>query len=188
MKDSRLDGDVTHLLREAGRGDPGALERLIPVVYGELRAMARAQLAGEGRDVTLQPTALVHEAWIKLGGGQGLAGRAHFFGAAARAMRQILVDEARRKGALKRGAGLARAVELVDLCATGDLAPEVLLALDEALARLEGLHERAGRVVLLRFYAGLAMDEIAAILDVPLRSVERDWRFARAWLRDVLSP
>jgi RNA polymerase sigma factor (TIGR02999 family) len=165
-----------------------AAERLLPLVYDELRELARARVAKMARGHTLRATELVHEAWLRIveGGDPGWDGRAHFFGAAANAMRNILVDQARRRSALKRDA--SRKAELpTDV---PDLDPELpyedVLSVHEALLEFEKDHERAARVVTLRFFGGLAMPEIAEMLEVSLPTAERDWRFARSWLQEKL--
>ena len=175
--------DVTHVLERAQRGDPNATTELLSVVYDELRKLAAAKMARERPDHTLQPTALVHEAWLHLGGDNQPAwkNRAHFFGAAAEAMRRILVDRARRKQALKRGGNLER----VDIDAVELLSPmpdDELLALDEALDRLATVDTRAAEVVKLCFFVGLTQEEAAKELGLSLATAERIWGFARAWL------
>jgi RNA polymerase sigma factor (TIGR02999 family) len=156
---------------------------LLPQVYKQLRDLARHRIRQENPAHTLQATALVHEAYLRVANGDGFANRAHFFKAAAEAMRRILVDHARAKATDKRGGG-RRAVELtsnvLDLAAVPD--SEQILALDDAIARLEGQSPVAAAVVRLRFYAGLSVDETAETLDVSPRSVNREWTFARAWL------
>jgi RNA polymerase sigma factor (TIGR02999 family) len=176
------------LARKAAAGDRTAAAELLPLVYGELRQLARARMARLAPGQTLQPTALVHEAYMRVIGNEdpGWDGRGHFFAAAARAMRNILVDEYRRKGALKRGGGRRR----LDLD-EGDLAiespQEDLLALDEALTRLERDDPRKGRIVNLRYFAGLSTEETAAALDVSVGTIEREWRYIKAWLRTQLA-
>jgi RNA polymerase sigma factor (TIGR02999 family) len=167
----------------AARGDGAMLDALFPLVYAELRRLARAARA-RGAGETLCTTALVHEAYLKLApsAGAGWEGRAHFFGAAARAMRQLLVDAARRHGRAKRGGGV-REVTLGDDAAAAPARGDELLALDEALDRLAALDARQARVVELRFFAGLTSQEAAEVLGVSVPTVERDWRAARAWLR-----
>jgi RNA polymerase sigma factor (TIGR02999 family) len=177
-------GEVTRLLGHVRGGDRGAFDRLVEVVYAELRQLARAQLRRERGEVTLDATALVHEAYERLADHADLdwEGRAHFFGVAARAMRQVLVDHARKRNAAKRGGGWDRAsISLALLGRSANL--EEILALDEALARLE---PRQRQVVEYRFFAGLTDREIAALLGVSSKSVQRDWAKARAWLyRDL---
>lgn len=175
--------EITMLLNE-GAGDS---DRLFALLYDELRSLAAARLRRLPPGGTLQPTALVHEAYFKLVRDDNVSwsGRAHFFGAAAQAMRDILVDRARRRAARRHGGGRDRMA--LDTAALGvsdrdGSADEDLLALDEALSRLCALDERQGRVVTLMFYAGLTQDRIAELLAVSVRTVERDWRFARAWL------
>jgi RNA polymerase sigma factor (TIGR02999 family) len=180
---------LTRMLRRVAAGEANAADDLLPMVYAQLKRFARGRLAHEQAGHTLQATALVHEAWIKLGGRDlpYFEDRAQFFAAAARAMRNILVDQARRRGAEKRGGGVERQP------LTGSIviaeAPGVLeiLALDEALQRLEREHERAAQVVELRYFAGLGAEEVAESLGVSLSTVEREWRFARSWLRRALS-
>jgi RNA polymerase sigma factor (TIGR02999 family) len=161
---------------------------LLPLVYDELRQLARGRVARLARGQTLRATELVHEAWLRVvaGGDPGWEGRAHFFGAAANAMRNILVEQARRRGSLKRNS--SRKAELpTDV---PELDPELpyedVLTVHEALVKLEQAHERPARVVTLRFFGGLAMPEIAGILGISLPTAERDWRFARSWLQDRL--
>ena len=178
---------VTQLLDAAQTGDSKAAAELLPLIYDELRKLARARLAHEAPGQTLQPTALVHEAYAKLvgQGDPGWQGREHFFGAAARAMRQILVDRARRKAAVKHGGGQER-VELEDSDLVIEPPPLDLLALDEALAKLEARNPRQARLVELLYFAGLSAEETAEILGVTVRTIERDWRFVRTWLHRQL--
>jgi RNA polymerase sigma factor (TIGR02999 family) len=180
--------EVTQLL-SAVRHDPKASERLLPVVYEELRAMARAKLAGERQGHTLQATALVHEAFVKMveGSAQTFQSRSHFFGACANAMRQILVDHARAKTAAKRGGSAARAsLESHDVADTAN--PEMILMINDAIDQLRDEDERAAKVVELRFFGGMEMSEIAMMLDASERSVQRDWAFARTRLFQLLHP
>src|SRR5262245_23670030 len=179
---------VTDLLSAMDRGDPRAARDLFPVVYDELRQLAAAQLAREPAGHTLQPTALVHEAYLRLVDGdpqQQFNGRGHFFGAAAEAMRRILVDQARRKQAEKRGGGRAR-VDLDELVpAAGDRTDD-LLALDDALAQLAEADADAAQLVKLRYFGGLTIKEAAAALGVSPRTADSVWAYARAWLLDRL--
>ena len=187
-------GDVTVLLRRVHDGDPAALDRLLPIVYDELRAAARRALGREhaGAGHTLHATELVHEAFFKLAGGAGMAGidwqgRAHFFAIAARAMRQVLVEYARRRLADKRGGGAVH----VTLGAADAAVPtdgEELLALDEALERLGATQPRLRALVEHRYFAGLSERETAAVLGVSERTVQRDWARARAWLYKEMYP
>jgi RNA polymerase sigma factor (TIGR02999 family) len=174
-------GDVTRLLAAARSGDRGALDQLFDLVYHELRRIARAQLAGGGE--TLRTTALVHEAYLKMVQGQAATpqDRTHFFATAARAMRQILVDHARRHQARKRGAGV-RPEALDEERIGAGARQEEILAVDTALSRLEKLDGRLARLVELRFYAGLSVEETAGALAISERTVKRDWRRARAFL------
>jgi RNA polymerase sigma factor (TIGR02999 family) len=177
--------DVTRLLDAAAAGDPRAAADLLPLVYAELRALAAAHLADERPGQTLQPTALVHEAYLRLvGGGDPGAwnGRGHFFAAAAVAIRRILIDNARRKRTAKRGGGLARR-ELADLPAGLPEPAEDLLALDDALVKLAAAHPEAAELVQLHYFAGLTVPEAARSLGVSPRTAGRLWAFARAWLR-----
>lgn len=179
--DARTDpGEVTRLLHAARTGDPEALDRLVPLIYDDLRAIARRHLQRGPGERTMRPTALVHEAYVKLSGGAALqAGdRAHFLAIAARAMRQVLVDDARRRSAARRGGGWAQ-VTLGDVDAPADASPAALLALDAALEELE---PRQRQVVECRFFGGMDEREIAATLGITERTVRRDWVKARAWL------
>jgi RNA polymerase sigma factor (TIGR02999 family) len=180
-------GALTQILQAAGKGDRAAADQLWPLVYGELRELAHARMAQQGAGQTLQTTALVHEAYLKLlgSGDPGWEGRSHFFGAAAQAMRQILVDQARRKARPKHGGDRVR----VDL----DAAPlaiepptDDILALEEALTALEQFDPRKAKLVMLRYYAGLTMEETASALGVSRPTAERDWRYVKVWLYDKL--
>jgi len=178
--------NVTRLLREAASGADVASE-LLPLVYEQLKAIARNRMKQERDGHTLQATALVHEAYMKLVGEEQTTyrNRAHFYAVAAQAMRRILIDHARGKQAAKRGGGRAPVpMSVVDLAV--DFDPDQTIALDEALTRLEREDEQAARVVALRFYAGLSVDETAEALDVSPRTVMREWSFARARLRQLL--
>ena len=181
--------DVTQMLTYAARGEESAVAKLLPLVYDNLRALAGSYLLNERGDHTLQPTALVHEAYMKLLGGEksDWKDRAHFFAIAAGAMRQILADHARRKKAAKRGGGQHR-VTLSGLKTPATTESQIdLIALDEALAELADLYPEQARIVEMRFLAGLTVDEVAHVLSVSKSTVERKWRMARAWLRRQLS-
>jgi RNA polymerase sigma-70 factor, ECF subfamily len=185
-RERREEGEVTRLLRRAREGEPEALELVFPLVLEELRAVAAGRLRGEAAGHTLQPTALVNEAYLKLVASPEVdwRDRAHFLAVAARAMRQVLVDRARRRNADKRGAG-ARPTTLSGkgLLEAGDgPSPEETLALDAALEKLDRVDSRLREVVELRFFAGLTDTEIAEALGVTRRTVQRDWTKARAWL------
>lgn len=176
-------GDITRLLQDAREGDRAAFDRLLPLVYGELRRVAQRQLRDERPGHTLDATGLVNEAYLRLVGQVRVdwQGRAHFFGIAARAMRQILVDYARRRTAEKRGGDWQR----VTLTSRGlglEIPLEELLSLDAALDRLEEMEPRLRQVVEHRFFAGMTEEEIAEVLGVTPRTVRRDWVKARAWL------
>jgi RNA polymerase sigma factor (TIGR02999 family) len=175
--------DVTQILADAQQGDPSAAERLLSVVYDELRKVAAQKMAREAPGQTLQPTALVHEAWLQLGGDSQpiWQTRAHFFGAAAEAMRRILVDRARMKNSLKRGGKMER-VELAAVELPSPMPDEELLALDEALDRLATVDTRAAEMVKLCFFVGLTQEEAARELGISLSTAERVWGFARSWL------
>jgi RNA polymerase sigma factor (TIGR02999 family) len=177
--------DVTRLLDAAAAGDRKAAADLLPLVYDELRKLAAARMAAESSDQTLQPTALVHEAYLRLIGDQKFDGRGHFFAAAAAAMRRILVDAARRKQTHKHG-GHRRRVELPDIPARPEVADEQLLALDAALTRLAAEDPVAARVVELRHFAGLSIEDAAATLGLSRATAYRHWTYARAWLRDAV--
>ena len=175
---------VTQLLEAAGAGDAKASDDLLPLVYDELRRLAEQHMAAEPAGHTLQPTALVHEAYVRLVGGQELQwdSRGHFFAAAARAMRQILIDRARRRQAEKHGGGRVRlGLDQIDL-ASQDPPPDQLLALDEAIEKLGQVDERKVQIVMLRYFAGLTHEETASALGVSVPTVKKDWRFALAWL------
>jgi RNA polymerase sigma factor (TIGR02999 family) len=176
---------VTQVLRAAAAGDPAAARDLLPLVYEELRALARARLAHVPPGNTLQATALVHEAYLRVVGDADPSwdGRGHFFAAAARAMRNILVDQARRKAAARHGGGAQRVDATPDIIASEDVAPQDMIALDGALARLEAEDPRKAQVVMLRVFCGLTNQQTATALGVSLPTVERDWRFARARLQ-----
>ncbi len=177
--------DVTLLLQEWSGGDSSAADRLLPVLYDELHRIAAGALRGERRGHTLQPTALVNEAWMKLADQNApWKNRAHFLGVAAQAMRRILVDHARRKSAQKRG-GDALRVTLADVAATESNEVD-LVRLDDALEKLAALDERQAKMVTMRFFAGLTVDETAEALGVSEKTVKRDWAAAKAWLHREL--
>lgn len=180
--------DVTQLLTAITDGDADALDRLFPLVYEQLRGQARRELRRERQDHTLNATGLVHEAYVALVQLDRISwrGRAHFFGAAAQAMRRILIDYARRRSAEKRGAG-AEHVPIDDVVVAARERPADLIALDEALERLELLNARQARVVECRFFAGMEVDETAEALGISPATVKRDWTVARAWLNRELA-
>ncbi|HEX6960737.1 MAG TPA: sigma-70 family RNA polymerase sigma factor [Lacipirellula sp.] len=176
--------DLTQILCRIESGDPTASEQLLPLVYEELRKLAAARLAHEKPGQTLQATALVHDAYLRLVGSEtplSWNNRGHFFAAAAEAMRRILVESARRKASLKQGGG-ARRVALDSACAASEPALLDLLAVDEALAKLESFEPIKAQLVKLRYFGGLTMPEAAAALEISLATAERYWTFARSWL------
>jgi RNA polymerase sigma factor (TIGR02999 family) len=179
--------DVTAALDAVARGDDGAAERLLGLVYADLRATAKRFAAREAAGRTLQPTALVHEAWLRLAGDGAprFESRAHFFGAAAAAMRRLLVEAARRRRRLKRG-GAGERVTLGGVEAESGPADVDLLDLDDALTRLEERDPRAAKIVSLRWLAGLSVEETASALALSEPTVKREWRFAKAWLKNAL--
>jgi RNA polymerase sigma factor (TIGR02999 family) len=187
--------DVTRILSEIESGDPQAAEKLLPLVYDELRKLAAVKLAHERPGQTLQATALVHEAYVRLvgpeiqrrpGGEANLwNSRGHFFGAAAEAMRRILVENSRQKQRLKRGGDLQRlSLSAVDPAAENT--PSDVLVLDEALTDLEREHPSKAQLVKLRYFAGLTLDEAAAVIGVSAATADRHWKYARAWLANRL--
>jgi RNA polymerase sigma factor (TIGR02999 family) len=176
--------DVTNILGRIEEGDPSAAEKLLPLVYDELRKLAGAKLANEKPGQTLQATALVHDAYIRLVDVEKVQhwnSRGHFFGAAAEAMRRILVDNARKKDASKRGGDLER-VEIPDLVSSAISGSLDFLALDEALRKLELEHPDKARLVKLRFFAGCSLEETADFLGISRATAQRHWAYARAWL------
>jgi len=183
--------DVTRILSQIEQGDPQAAEKLLPLVYEELRKLAAAKLAQEKPGQTLQATALVHDAYVRLVGNQETGdkgresvkwnSRGHFFGAAAEAMRRILVESTRRKGRLKRG-GQQQRVDLDSACAITESPSPNLLAIDEALSRLAAAEPQKAELVKLRYFAGLTMPEAAHALGISLATAERHWTFAKSWL------
>ncbi len=178
--------DLARLLQDVNAGQPQAFESLVTLVYGELRRMAYSLMRGRIVGSTLQPTALVHEAYLRiLQGETRWDSKAHFFGAAARAMRQVLVAEARRKGARKRAGGAIR-VTFDDLKVKSPDPELDMLALDEALVALAAVDERFARVMELRYFGGCSLPEIADLTGRSLATVKRDWSYARAWLYDYM--
>lgn len=180
---------VTQILREVREGKEQSAEQLLSLVYTELKRMAAQKMAGEAPGNTLQPTALVHEAWIRLAGDGDpvFENRSHFFSAAAEAMRRILVDSARRKRATKRGSGAARE-ELKDEHWVDHGPSDELLAVDEALHILAKEDPVSAKLVNLRYFVGMSMSEAAETMGMPLRSTEALWTYARAWLRRQMGP
>ena len=174
---------MTRVLEAAQRGDPKAAEDLLPLVYGELRKLASAKMANEAFGHTLQPTALVHEAWLRLIGSQSQQwnGRAHFFGAAAEAMRRILVENARRKGAARHGGGQVR-LDIQEV----EIAPapkdDELLAVSDALEKLGAHNRQMAELVKLRYFVGLTTEETAEVLGISVRTADRWWNYSRLWL------
>jgi len=179
--------EVTHILDRVQQGDPHAAEQLLPLVYDELRRLAAMRMAHEPPGQTLQATALVHEAWLRLTGDgeQDWNNRGHFFAAAAEAMRRILVENARRKQRLKHGGDLQRTA-LTGLDLAQDTPDEQLLAVDEALDGLAALDPVGAELVKLRFFVGLTNVEAARLLGLPERTAKRTWAYARAWLHEEL--
>ncbi|MCZ6794168.1 MAG: sigma-70 family RNA polymerase sigma factor [Planctomycetota bacterium] len=180
-------GTVTRLLRKVSEGQSGALDELLPIVYSELRRRAEGQMHRERRGHTLQPTALVHEAYLRLIGQEGAdwKDRNHFYAVASQAMRRVLVDHARARQAQKRGGDLRR-VPLVDHVLETGREEIDLVELDDALKELESYGERLARVVEMRFFGGLSVEQVAGVLQVDSRTVERDWRTAKTILYDLL--
>jgi RNA polymerase sigma factor (TIGR02999 family) len=180
--------EVTRILSAIDQGDPQAAEQLLPLVYDELRQLAAQKLAQEKPGQTLQATALVHEAYLRLVGAhpeQPWDSRGHFFAAAAEAMRRILINHARDKGRQKRGGGRQR-LDLDSLAVADQASEDEVVALDEALQLLERQNPSCAQLIKLRFFAGLSMDEAAAALHIAPRTAHRYWAFARAWLYDAL--
>lgn len=184
----RTVSDVTQILEAMQRGESRAAEELLPLVYNELRRIAAYKMAQESPGHTLQPTALVHEAWLRMigDGNENFEGRGHFFAVAAEAMRRILVESARRKLSLKRGAGAERE-ELNESHIITTAPSEQVLAVDEALDLLAAEDATCADLVKLRYFAGMTMEEAATALDLPLRTAERLWTYSRAWLRRKIS-
>jgi RNA polymerase sigma factor (TIGR02999 family) len=177
--------EITHLLAAAAHGDRQAADDLLPLVYDELRALAAARMAAERPGHTLDPTAVVHEAYLRLVGGQHFDGRVHFFAAAAEAMRRVLINYARDRARLKRGVRRNR-VDLDRLTGPAAATDDDLLELDDALGRLAKEFPMAAELVKLRFFAGMTLGDAAEALHLPRRAADRQWAFARAWLADAL--
>ena len=183
MAPSSSRGQITELLRDWRNGDKAAREKLLPIVYDELKRLAASFFRRERLNHTLQPTALVHEAYIHLVDQShvGWENRAHFFGAAAQLMRRILIDHARSRNAAKRGGGAIR-VTLADDVAISEQRELDLIALDAALEELTALDEKQSKIVEMRFFAGLSIEETAEVLDISPATVKREWNTAKAWL------
>jgi RNA polymerase sigma factor (TIGR02999 family) len=179
---------VTLILDAIGRNDDGAMGKLLPLVYQELREMAAARMAREAAGHTLQPTALVHEAWLRMvgEGGRNWKSRAYFFAAASESMRRILIEHARRKSRLKHGGGQKR-LSIEDLDVAEALPDEKILLVDEALERLKAEDPEAAQVVVLKFFGGLTNEEIVAITGTSDRTVRRQWIYAKTWLFNSIS-
>ena len=180
-------GEVTRILEAAHQGDPKAAERLLPLVYEELRRLAAHKLANEAAGHTLQPTALVHEAWLRLVGSdnQQWNGRAHFFGAAAEAMRRILIESARRKRAQRHGAGQVK-LNIQDLEIAAPAKDEELLAVSDALEKFAARDQQKAELVKLRYFVGLTLEEAAEILGISVATANRWWSYSRAWLAEEI--
>jgi RNA polymerase sigma factor (TIGR02999 family) len=174
---------ITHILGRLEQGDAKATEELLPLVYDELRRLAANKMANEAPGQTLQPTALVHEAWLRLSGNENVKweGRAHFFGAAAEAMRRILIDNARRKRALRHGGGQQR-LDIHEVEIAAATKDEELLAVNDALEKFAGLDKKKAELVKLRYFGGQTIEEAAGILGISAATAKRWWTYARAWL------
>jgi len=181
-------GEVTRLLRASGAGEPRWAEQLLPLIYEELRNLARGRMAREGAGHTIQATALVHEAYLRLVGeaDPGWNGRGHFFGAAAEAMRRILVERARRRARVKHGGQMER-VELDEAFAAINTGSDDVLSVDEAVRKLEAHDPRKGQIVNLRYFVGLSASETADAMGLSPGTIEREWRFIKAWLQEELA-
>jgi RNA polymerase sigma factor (TIGR02999 family) len=175
--------EITQVLQAIGRGESGASEDLLPLVYQELRRLAALRMAQELAGQTLQPTAVVHEAWLRLAGkgSQVWESRAHFFGAAAEAMRRILIENARRKSRLKRGGGQSR-LNIDDVDPAQVTPDDKILLINEALERLQAEDPEKARIVVMKFFGGLTNQEVSENMGVTERTVERQWAYAKAWL------
>ena len=181
--------DVTRILESVEHGDPKAADELLPLVYGQLRKLAASKMANESPNQTLQATALVHEAWLRLVGNENppFANRAHFFAAAAESMRRILIDNARRKRALRHGGDQQR-VDLEDLEVAAPVDDDELLAVNEALDKLAAQNKVEAELVKLRYFVGMTLEEAAEALDISARTADNYWAHARAWLfREIKS-
>jgi RNA polymerase sigma factor (TIGR02999 family) len=178
--------DVTHILSQIESGDPRAAKQLLPLVYEELRKLAAVRLDSERPGQTLQATALVHEAYLRLVGNQQFSGRGHFFAAAAEAMRRILIEKARRRVRIRHGGGRTR-VDLDQLDVADDATAEDLLDLDGALSRLALEEAEVAGVVKLRYFAGLTIEQTAHSLGISVRTANRHWAYAKAWLYQQLN-
>ncbi len=180
--------EVTQLLADWGRGDKSAFDKLFPLVHEELRRIAQRQMSHERPGHTLQATALVNEAYLKLAGNEGFEwrDRAHFYAVCAQVMRHVLIDHARAHARDKRGGGAVQ-VSLNDAIALSEQRAEELVALDEALRSLEHLDPQKGRIVEMRYFGGLSIEETAEVLDISPRTVRREWRRAKAWLYRMIS-
>jgi RNA polymerase sigma factor (TIGR02999 family) len=183
--DSVVMVEITHLLDSAAAGDRRAAAQLLPLVYDELRSLAAAKMVAEAPGHTLSATALVHEAYLRLVGDQQFDGRGHFFAAAAEAMRRILVNHARDRNRLKRGGGRVR-LELLDQIGSLAEDPDLILSLDELLTRLEQEDAAAARVAHVHLFGGLSVEEAGKALGLSRAAAYRNWKYARAWLRDAL--
>lgn len=186
-----MQADITILLNQVADGDRAATDALIPLVYDELRELAEAHLRGERAEHTLQATALAHEAYIRLVGERDVTweNRAHFFGAAAQAIRRILVDHARARAAQKRGGGKRLSLDETPTitCGLGGERDEDVLALNEALDQLAALDARKARLVVLRYFGGVRVEDAAQLLGISVRTAMRDWEFSRAWLAQQIA-
>ena len=174
---------MTRIVERVQKGDPQAADELLPLVYDELRKLAAAKMAQERPGHTLQPTALVHEAWLRLNGSENRqwVGRAHFFGAAAEAMRRILIENARRKGAQRHGGGQAR-LDIAEVEVAAPAKDDELLAVSEALEKFSARDKQKAELVKLRYFVGLTTEEAAEVLGISVPTADRWWSFSRAWL------
>jgi RNA polymerase sigma factor (TIGR02999 family) len=181
--------DVTHILEAIEQGDPKAADQLLPLVYDELRRLAASKMAHELPGQTLQPTALVHEAWLRLVGNESQKwdGRAHFFAAAAEAMRRILIDKARRKRALRHGGG-QQCIDIEDVDLASPVDDDRLLAMNDALDKLAAQNQLEAELVKLRYFVGLTLEEAAEIFSISARTSDNYWAHARAWLFREIQP